>query len=215
MAFDFNEINEEPETFGSDLKKLISCEFHKVTDIPELKAKVAETTVRKSGFWQADRYFTMQLNEVLKSQNFDPYNKKLELIGGTFVGDDSNGLLGMLGNALAFCFGFNEDLEKPVKLTGFKEEASVLMASWLENMPILVFQQYEGPIEVTCYDVTFVLDQEEYQCRRDAVVFRGVYKAHPADGNKYRLERIFDKYYFGIPQKADGNSAIDVKFKTA
>lgn len=204
MAFDFGKI----EVDDDDLAEFIGFydqfrrAMHEITDIAERSQQPKEaTTVWRKGYWEAGRYFTMHLEQQLQELGYHPLTDSPEKNLNLNKRLDVNGFIGMLGNAMVFWFDLNQDLDKPIKLANFKKYAVGIGISIMENTPIIVFQQYDGPIATTIPEapkITVELDQEAYCCRKDAVVFRGVYKATKVEEDKYQLERIFDKYFFNI-----------------
>lgn len=219
-GFDFNQI-EIPDTFEmmwEQTQKYLNFEIHKITDIPEVYANVTPTTIQKMGYWQADRYYTLHLDKALQALDnpkFESFTDEIEVRGGHLISKDVNGLVGICGSMPVFRFSASEDLDNPVKLMNFKKETEIDPVSWLENTPVIVFQQYDGTIASDYIE----LDQQAYNCHKDAVVFKGVYKVQQVEDGKYQLLRIFDKYIFNLnnmlnfdPQKTPGIVA-DVKGK--
>lgn len=226
--FDFSSIDIQDSAASHVKPYWIFNKFHAVTDIPELTNNpyCRLTTIQKRGYWEADRYFTVHLKSELAKLGFVPFNydEKIRVTnrGLLWTCKDANGLLGQLRDSLVFLFNSSTDLEQPMSLANFKEECAEQGKAVLENMPILVFMHYDGPITVTIYGGSTVeLDQEAYNCRKDALVFKGVFKAHYVEHGKYRLERIFDKYVFNVSgaleaepvSDFDMTESVEVKYK--
>lgn len=68
----------------------------------------------------------------------------------------------------------------------------------IEYMPILVFQHHNGTMKGLSNGVEYTID-EDFQRRNsflnDTVVFKGVFKAVTAGDHKYKLEKVWDRYY--------------------
>lgn len=229
QGFDFSSV-EIVDSAASDFKPYhIFNKFHAVTDIPELvyDPKCGLTTVQKRGYWEADRYFTMHLQQELTKLGFLPLNddEKIRVTnnGLCYSYKDANGLIGQLRDSLVFLFSSSTDLKQPMPLANFEEEYTEQGKAVLENMPILVFMHYDGPITVSCDNWTFELDLEAYYCRKDAFVFKGLFKAHYVEHGKYRLEPIFDKYVFNVSDALeakpvtddDWTPSVEVKYKSS
>lgn len=209
MAFDFENNTKLTGPFDSvfeQINEAIADEFLKITDIPELFDKVSPTTVSENGYWEADRYFTLEnnLREVLKNLGYEPFYAK--------TSDDVNGFMGLLNGAFVFCLDLNTKLDEPVKLINVIKSVEKAYTEILEDAPIIVFQHTDEPITINLGKGELILDQSAYDCIRDAIVFKGVFRAHGAGKRKYRLERIFSKYIFDI-DKMVGNSALPHKSK--
>lgn len=68
----------------------------------------------------------------------------------------------------------------------------------IEYMPILVFQHHNGPMKGMSNGVEYTIDEEfmrRNHFENDTVVFKGVYKAVASGGKKYKLEKVWDRFY--------------------
>lgn len=68
----------------------------------------------------------------------------------------------------------------------------------IEYMPILVFQHHKGPMKCMFKRVEFTIDEDFQRSNHflnDTVVFKGVYKAVASGGKKYKLEKVWDRFY--------------------
>lgn len=66
----------------------------------------------------------------------------------------------------------------------------------IEYMPILVFQHHNGPMKGMSNGVEYTIDEEFMNhFENDTVVFKGVYKAVASGGKKYKLEKVWDRFY--------------------
>lgn len=71
----------------------------------------------------------------------------------------------------------------------------------IEYMPILVFQHHNGPMKGMWNGVEVTIDedfQRSNHCLNDTVVFKGVYKAVTAGEHKYKLEKVWDRFYYNL-----------------
>ena len=71
----------------------------------------------------------------------------------------------------------------------------------IEYMPILVFQHHNGPMKGMWDGVEFTIDEEfmrENHFLNDTVLFKGVFKAVTAGEHKYKLEKVWDRFYYNL-----------------
>ena len=199
-GFDFNLIETEDifESMDRSYFGALYHEFHKTTDIPEIfhNPDIECTTVEEKGFWEADRYFTMHLERALQRLGFEKFDNEQKLLGNSLISVDNN-VSGVLNGAFVLCLGFKVNIDNPVHLMSFERDYEQIGNEILENTPFIVFQHYDGPISVTYHESILELNQPEYKCYKDAMVFKGVFKAEK-DGDNYRLKKIFDKYFFNF-----------------
>lgn len=68
----------------------------------------------------------------------------------------------------------------------------------IEYMPILVFQHHSGPMKGMSNGVEYTIDEDFQQrnlSQNDTVVFKGVFKAIATGDKKYKLEKVWDRFY--------------------
>lgn len=68
----------------------------------------------------------------------------------------------------------------------------------IEYMPILVFQHHNGPMKGMPNGVEYTIDEDFQRSNHflnDTVVFKGVFKAVASGGKKYKLEKVWDRFY--------------------
>ena len=87
-----------------------------------------------------------------------------------------------------------------IVVTSIDDEAdlSAFEGMPIEYMPILVFQHHEGPMQGVSNGVQHTIDetfQRENGFLNDTVLFKGVFKAIATGDNKYRLEKIWNRFY--------------------
>lgn len=71
----------------------------------------------------------------------------------------------------------------------------------IEYMPILVFQHHNGPMKGLSNGVEFTIDEDFQRSNHflnDTVVFKGVFKAVTAGEHKYKLEKVWDRFYYNL-----------------
>ena len=72
----------------------------------------------------------------------------------------------------------------------------------IEYMPILVFQHHNGPMKgMSIIGVEFTIDEDFQRSNyflNETVVFKGVYKAVTAGEHKYKLEKVWDRFYYNL-----------------
>lgn len=120
------------------------------------------------GYFTADNYFMLR-----------PY----EYLGMTL--DDWNHIHDRLfNNCLIVELDHDDRLDDPIELNCELEPV---------NHPVLVFQHHHGEIKDS---EGAIFPQEQFNCTNDLIVFRGVFKAVPVDDSHFRLEKIWDRYYF-------------------
>ena len=71
----------------------------------------------------------------------------------------------------------------------------------IEYMPILVFQHHKGPMKGMSDGVEFTIDEDFQRSNyflNETVVFKGVFKAVASGGKKYKLEKVWDRFYYNL-----------------
>ena len=84
--------------------------------------------------------------------------------------------------------------DKVVKTKDFDETV-------IEHIPLVIFQMHKGPFVTNEGEV--VLPERLFKpCKNDFCVFRGIFKATLIeDSGDYKIEKIWDRYYFRAPVK--------------
>lgn len=71
----------------------------------------------------------------------------------------------------------------------------------IEYMPILVFQHHNGPMKGMWNGMELTIDEDFQRSNHflnETVVFKGVFKAVTAGEHKYKLEKVWDRFYYNL-----------------
>lgn len=103
-----------------------------------------------------------------------------------------------LGNC---AFKYNDKAVIVVSNIGEMVDLSAFEGMPIEYMPILVFRHHKGPIKGISNGIQWTIStdyQRDNHFLNDTVVFKGVYKAVTAGEHKYKLKKVWDRFYYNL-----------------
>lgn len=190
MSFDYNSINVDNDPAGSfDQLGLFPGMIDddnelgfREQDIVVVHDAVLTATFEK-GYIDADKFYALHPEKYLKIKGFDGFFS----CGTRYCGNCGD------YQVVEIEAGTDFDDVSIQNICADKIER-------FENSPILVFQHHIGPITlVNESGMIFTIDEEilsKGNCKNDMTVFRGVFTAKHNEGDRYRLTKVFDRFYF-------------------